>query len=141
MIVIDTNIILASIRQPVTSADEGHHTQATQLLSQVAAGTVQALVPEVVLHECFYVLVMRDRQLSVEDFSSLFRRFLDWPGWAMRPEELDVFMRALDIVEAHPKLEFSDAVIAARAEVHDAELATFDQRLAKAFDGKIWTAS
>lgn len=141
MIVIDTNIILASIRQPVTVADQDHHSRATQLLGQIAAGTTQALVPEIVLHECFYVLVMRDGQLSVDDFCSLFRRFLDWPGWAMGTLEMDIFMHALDIVQAHPKLEFSDAVIAARAEVHDAELATFDQRLAKAFDGTIWTGT
>lgn len=141
MIVIDTNVILASLREPVTSHDERHHRGSTDLLGHIAANSQRAIVPEIVLHECFCVLVMRDRDVSVDAFCSLIRRMLMWPGWAMRKEETAIFVRAVDILQANPKLEFSDAVIAARAEAHGAELATFDRRLAEAFGGPIWMDS
>lgn len=138
MIVIDTNVVLASVRKPVNSHDRRHHELATLLLGQIASGSQGAILPEIVMHECFYVLVMRDGDVSVNSFCGLFRRMLAWPGWAMGKSEIGIYIRALDIVDNHPKLEFSDAVIAARAEAHDAELATFDRRLAKAYGGPIW---
>lgn len=138
MILIDTNVILASIRQPVTDADIQHHERATSLLRDVSLGTVSALIGEIVLHECYYVLVMRDKEIGPEAFCSLFNRMLDWPGWAHSDAEMTIFKSALDFLSDHPKLEFSDAVIAARAEYHDAELATFDRRLAEAYGGQIW---
>ena len=138
MIVIDTNVILAALRQTVTPHDERHHRQASELLSQISENSQRALVPEIVLHECFYVLVMRDRDVTVDSFCDLFRHMLEWPGWAMRNEETEILVRAVDILQTNPKLEFSDAVIAARAEAHGAELATFDRRLAEAYGGPIW---
>lgn len=141
MIVIDTNVILASIRQPATPADKRQHGKATDLLGQIAKGTDQALIPEIVLHECFYVLTMRDGDLSVDAFCNLFRGVLEWPGWTMPQFETSIFQQALEILMEYPKLEFSDAVIAARAEAHGAELATFDTRLAKAYGGTIWAES
>lgn len=142
MIVVDTNVILAALRQPVTSHDERHHhRQSAKLIGQISENSQRALMPEIVLHECFYVLVMRDRDVSVDSFCELFRRMLEWPGWAMGSEETAIFTRAVDILQDNPKLEFSDAVIAARAEAHGAELATFDRRLAEAYGGPIWMDS
>lgn len=141
MILIDTNVMLASLRQPITSHDVRHHQQSVALLGDVASNEEQALLPEIVLHECFYVLVMRDQDVSVEAFCGLFRRMLMWSGWAMSKEETQIYIRAFDILNDNPKLEFSDAVIAARAEAHDAELATFDRRFAEAYGGSIWADS
>lgn len=141
MILIDTNVVLASIRQPVTSQDAVHHQRATDLLGDISTGTTQAIISEIVLHECYYVLVMRDTSIGVAEFCSPFRRFLSWEGWAMGEAEVDVLASALDMLEGNPMLEFSDAVIASRAKAHDAELATFDERLAKAYGGEIWSAS
>lgn len=59
----------------------------------------------------------------------------------MGEAEVDVLASALDMLEGNPMLEFSDAVNASRAKAHDAELATFDERLAKAYGGEIWSAS
>lgn len=140
-ILIDTNVILASIMQPVSHQDILNHDIATSLLSKVSTGGKQAIVSEVVLHECYYVLVTRDKRMATEEFCSIFRRFLEWPGWVFSGLEKETFLRALEIVEATPKREFSDAVIAARAEANGAELATFDKRLAKAFGGPIWAES
>jgi predicted nucleic acid-binding protein len=141
MILIDTNVVLASIRQPVTPQDAKHHDRATALLGQISTGDTQAIISEIVLHECFYVLVMRDKSISTNEFCSLFRRLLAWDGWAMPEAELNILSSAFDILEAYPKLEFSDAVIASRAEYHGAELATFDKRLASAYGGKTWSES
>lgn len=135
---IDTNVVLASLRQPITENDQKHHEKATQLMGEIAAGFTKAIIPEIVLHECFYVLVMRDRDTTVENFCDLMSRMLGWFGWSMGQTETDIYLSALRILQDSPKLEFSDAVIAARAEAHDAELATFDKRLASAFAGPIW---
>lgn len=141
MIVIDTNIVLASLRQPVTDHDAMHHEKATRLMGEIAAGSTNAIIPEIVVHECFYVLVMRDRDTTVENFCDLMGRMLVWPGWSMDKAETEIYKYALRILQDSTKLEFSDAVIAARAEAHGAELATFDKRLAAAFDGPIWAES
>lgn len=138
MILIDTNIVLASIRQPVTAQDTKHHNRATQLLGEISLGDTRAIISEIVVHECFYVLVMRDKSITTQEFCSLFRRFLAWEGWSMNEIEHDILRSTLDILEEYPRLEFSDAVIAARAEAHGAVLATFDKRLAKAFGEPIW---
>lgn len=140
MILIDTNVLLASLRQPVTQADNHQHDQATGLLGRVSRNEEKALISELVLHECFHVLVMRDKDIDTGGFCSLFRRMLYWPGWALDQREMLILLRALDILEYQPKLEFSDSVIAARAEAHGAQLATFDKRLAAAYEGPAWKA-
>lgn len=139
MILIDTNVVLASIRQPVTPQDVPQHEMATSLFDKISTGETTALISEIVLHECFYVLVMRDKSIATEEFCSLFRRLLTWAGWSLGDQEMNILRSALDILQDFPKLEFSDSVIAARAEFHDAELATFDSRLAKAFTGNMWS--
>ena len=53
-----------------------------------------------------------------------------WPGWVFLPGDKTFSLRTLDVFSAHPRLEFSDSVIAARAEAHGAQFATFDERLA-----------
>jgi predicted nucleic acid-binding protein len=140
MILIDTNIFLASLRQPVTEADIHQHDQATELLGRVSRNEERALISEIVLHECFHVLVMRDKEIDERRFCSLFRRMLYWPGWALGQREMSILLRALDILEYQPRLEFSDSVIAARAEAHGAQLATFDKRLAAVYEGPAWNA-
>lgn len=139
MIAIDTNVFVASFNTPVTDRDVRQHTTANKVLSDISTGSISGVVTEVVLHECYYVMVMRDKTLDNESFCDLFRRVLAWPGWAMPTGELHIFNRALDYLQIEPRLEFSDAVIAARAEAYDAELATFDKGLLAVYDGPIWT--
>lgn len=138
MILIDTNFLVEFILPPFDAAAKARQHKATRLFIAIEQGISQAIVPEVVLHECFYVLVQRLKVIDEPTFIEIFRSIFQYPGWRMDSLEMAIFLRALDYLESHPKLEFSDAVIAARADVHDAELATFDQRLAKAFGGTIW---
>lgn len=141
LISIDTNVLIAFLVPPSTDLDVAQQTKANAVLEAVSNGTTRAIVSEIVLHESYYVLVMRGEMLSVNEFCEIFRDILSWPGWAIDERELGIYFRGLELVEAHPKLEFSDAVIAARAEHHEAQLATFDRRLAKAYGGTIWAES
>lgn len=141
MILIDTSVMVEFILPPYDAAAETRQRAAIELFESIERGDTQAIVPEVVLHECFYVLVKRLKTIDEATFIEIFRSILQFSGWNLDALEKEVYFGALKILQTHPKLEFSDAVIAARAEVHDAELATFDQRLAKAFDGTIWTGT
>jgi predicted nucleic acid-binding protein len=50
-----------------------------------------------------------------------------------------LFIRALDLWEQHPVLEFSDAVIAARCERGGHELATFDGHFDRVASVRKWS--
>jgi predicted nucleic acid-binding protein len=62
------------------------------------------------------------------------------PGLKFGRGEKRVFLRALEIAAAQPKLEFADAVIAARCEGTELQLATFDEQLAKQPGVTRWTS-
>lgn len=140
MILIDTNYLVDFILPPYDAAAESRHSEAKALLSGIESGTYSAILTEVVLHECFYVLVTRLKSIDVPTFSELFQSILQYRGWQIGRDQLTVYLRALEIIQTHPKFELSDSIIAARAEAHDAELATFDTRLAQAYTGRLWSS-
>ena len=141
MILIDTNYLIDFILPPYDEIAEKRHAKAKSLISGIESGTFQAITPEVVLHECFYVLVMKLQVIDAATFVEIFQSLLQYRGWHMPPDDLAVYRRALEILKIVPRIEYSDAVIAARAEAHEAELATFDRRLAEAYGGPIWAES
>jgi predicted nucleic acid-binding protein len=101
---------------------------------------VSAILPEITLHETFYTLLgsrFPDTQLLV--LCDAISGLLAWQGWVFKSYDLEINLRALDILRQDASLEFSDSVIAARAEILGAELATFDKRLAANFTGTIWS--
>lgn len=59
--------------------------------------------------------------------TEILRDFMALSGLSVPDPDRALFNRAFDLWEAHPKLEFSDAVIAARCEHGDFELASFDR--------------
>ena len=61
------------------------------------------------------------------DAIEILRDFMALSGLWLPDPDRGFFVRALDLWEEHPKLEFSDAVIAARCEQHDLDLASFDR--------------
>lgn len=138
MILIDTNYLIDFILPPFDEIVEQRHIKAKALLAGIESGAHRAIVPEVVLHECFHVLVTRLKVLEVRTFVELFRSILQYRGWRMQDLDVAVYLRALEILRYAPKIELSDSIIAARAEAHGAALATFDRRLAKAYGGPIW---
>lgn len=141
MILIDTNYLVDFILPPFDEIAEARHAKARSLLSGIESGTYEAIAPEVVIHECFYVLVMKLQVIDVPTFVEIFQSILQYRGWHIRSMDVDIYLRALELLRSDLKLEFSDSVIAARAEAHGAELATFDKRLAQAYGGPIWADS
>jgi predicted nucleic acid-binding protein len=139
MIFVDTNIFIYVLTSPVTPRDIHMQQRSRELFAEIASGKTHAILSEVVVHELFSTMMSsRLRQMSIVDLCEIVRSILNWPGWVMTTSDKTVFLRALDILQQHPKLEFSDSVIAARAEALGATLATFDARLAKAYSGAVW---
>lgn len=128
MIFLDTNIVLRSVTAPQTVKDRERHEVALNLLERIGTDKVMAAVSEVVLHEIAINLVSpRQYGLPVTNAIEILRDFMALPGLRIPEPDRGYFVRALDLWEEHPKLEFSDAVIAARCEHHDLELASFDR--------------
>lgn len=139
MIFVDTNVFIRFLMPPVTPQDEAMEEQAHELFGHIHTGDVQATTSEAVLYELCWLLGSRNhfgRDSRV--VAEIIRSILNWPGWSFPSSDVSIYFRALDIWERDPKLEFSDSVIAARAEVLGARLATFDRRLAKAYSGEVW---
>lgn len=139
-VVIDSSIIITFLIPPANEREANKLIHVTQLFQQIENGTITAVLPEVVLHETFYTLLgKRFPDVKLSPLCRAISTIIRWPGWQWKPQEQSINLRAIDILEAHPKLEFSDAVIAARAETYGAELATFDQGLLAVYDGPVWS--
>ncbi len=141
MIFLDTNILVDFLLPPIDEAGRIRIGTILNLCEQIQSGHEKALLSEIVLHESFYVLVLRSKAFGVTDFCETFRDILSWRGWIMDDREMRILRNGLDILEQYPRLELSDAMIAARAEAYDAHLATSDLRLAKAYSGSLWSGS
>lgn len=141
MTFLDTNVLVDFLFVPEDQSSSPRFKKVLTLFDAISSGSTQALLSEVVLHESFYVLVIRGKYIEPRMFCEILREMLTWPGWAMDPAEMAIVSRAFEYLIETPKLELSDAIIAARAEAHGAELATFDKRLAQAYGGPIWADS
>jgi predicted nucleic acid-binding protein len=128
MIFVDANVFLRALTEPSTAKDEEWRRQATELFQGIVAGNILATTSEVVLHEVSFSLTSRKQYgMPAVDVIRLLRSIISMPGMTFPGLEEEVYRRALDLWELHPKLEFSDAVIAARCERNDLELASFDR--------------
>lgn len=139
MIFVDTNVLIRFLMPPTTRQDEEMEERANALLGRIHTGDVEATISGVVLYELAWLLGSRNHfGLGPDTVIDLMRSVLNWPGWFFPDGDRQIYFRALDIWELDPRLEFSDSVIAARAEALGATLATFDARLAKAYPGAAW---
>lgn len=140
-VLIDTNVVVDYLYSRNTDPLNPLQTRAVSLFTNLELGLQTGILPEVVIHECYLVTVLRNERLSSSEFCGVFDEILSWPCWLMDSFEIGVYGRALDYLDQYPKLEFSDAVIAARAEAWGAELATFDRDLLAVYDGPVWSIS
>lgn len=132
MIYLDTNILLRFLVVPETPLDIESNAIAAELFASVERGEVQITTSEVVLHEFCGVMTSRAQYgRTVTETISKLRPLFSLPGFRFPSGDKAIYLRALDIYEANPKLEFADSVIAARAERLGVPLATFDERLGK----------
>jgi predicted nucleic acid-binding protein len=130
MIVVDTNVFLRYLTTPTSDATRRMQHEALTFFRRVESGDLEATTTEVVLHETCYILCSAKQYgFEAPRVATYLRTMLSWPGWTFPPGDRAIYLRALDIFAEYPKLEFSDSVIAARAEAMGAQLATFDERL------------
>lgn len=130
MIFLDANIFLRHLTQATSLETERMQAIASSLFEAIERGDVEATTTEVVLHEVTYLLTSKKHYaLTWEQTAAYVAPLLRLPGLKFARGERRIFLRALEIAAAHPKLEFADSVIAARCEGTEMALATFDERL------------
>lgn len=130
MIFLDTNMFLRHLTAPVDATTEIMRRTATAIFEAVERGEEEIITTEVVLHEVFYVLGSKAHYgLPPATIVEFLLPILSLAGFKFPAGDKRIYQRALDIFESSPKLEFSDSVIAARAEHLDIPLATFDEAL------------
>ncbi len=134
MIFLDSNIFIRFLTQPSQRDPNGerYRRAAHNLFTAVEAGTAEVTTSEVVLHEVCYVLGSRRHyHLSAPEIAALLIPLIRLPGFKFPPGEKALYLRAFEIYVANSKLEYSDSLIAARAERLGIPLATFDEALAR----------
>jgi predicted nucleic acid-binding protein len=128
MIFVDANVFLRYLTSATTSADLPRKAQARNLFNKLETGDVLATTSEVVLHEVCYILGSPKHYHHIAaQIAPELSAMIQWPGFVFPMTDKDVYVRAFELWEEHPRLEFSDSVIAARCERAGHELATFDQ--------------
>lgn len=128
MIFVDANVFLRYLTPAATPADLPRKTQARSLFDRLQTGDVLATTSEVVLHEVSFILgSSKHYGHTAATIAPQLSAMIQWPGFVFPMTDKAVYVRALEIWERRPVLEFSDAVIAARCERSGHELATFDK--------------
>lgn len=131
VIFLDANIFLRFLAPALSDVDRKMQLQAAQLLEGVLERRIVATTSEVVLHEVCYILGSKHHYgLLHGEIISRIQTILNWPGMQFPNDDKSLYLRALDLWLQHPRLEFSDSVIAARCERSGHELATFDKHFA-----------
>lgn len=120
-------MILRYLTIPTTPELRAMHEAATALFRQVGRGEEEVTTTEVVLHEVAYVLAAKAHyNLPVADIAAALKSFLRLRGLKLPTGERRLYLRALDLYAAHPRLGFADAIIAERVRAAGIPLATFD---------------
>lgn len=130
MIFLDSNVFLRLLTESTDAASTQMKSRARHLFHRIRAEEIEATTSEVVLHEISYVLTSkRHYGVSSVEVIRMLRPLIGLRSLHLGSSEKSIILRALDIWEQNPKLEFADSVIAARCEARGWELATFDEEL------------
>jgi predicted nucleic acid-binding protein len=128
VIFLDSNVLLRHVTLPTSADGIQLATRAENLLTKLLDGELEATISELVIHEVGYILTSkRHYGLDVSDTVDILRGILAIPGIILTPSERNLLLRALEIWEANPVLEFADSLFAAKCEFHGWQLATFDK--------------
>lgn len=128
MIFLDANVILRLLTTSDALQVQQMEAIAAGLFRAVEQGTAQVTTSELVLHEvCFVLSSRRHYNRTPAEIAPALGSILQLEGFVLSSRDLAMYLRALAIWQQHPKLEFSDSVIAARCERHGHELASFDR--------------
>ncbi len=132
MIFLDANVFLRYLVRPTDPKAQAMHATATALIDAIDRGDEEATTTEVVLHEVCYVLASKKHYgLPAADIAAYVTPLLRMPGLKLPRGDRRLYLRALDIYVARPRLEFADAIVAARVERRSIPLATFDEDLGR----------
>ncbi len=124
--VVDTNLIVRAI----AGDHPDHSPRARRFLAQLASGTATATTCGAVIAEAVYVLASpRLYGLARPEIERELGIVIRLPGLDLPNKAL--YIDALALYAALPRLKFVDAVVAALARQHSAAVLSFDQR----FDG------
>ena len=141
MIFLDANVFLRHLSPATTSAVANMKGIAGNLFDTVEMGRAIVTTSEVVIHEVCYILSSpKHYGQAAAAIAPVLSAMLQWPGFHFPAGERELYVRALDIWEMHPELEFSDSIIAARCERAGHELATFDKHFAALSFVQLWRA-
>lgn len=127
MIFLDANYFLRYLVHPATPKLRAMSETARALFEAVERDEEEITTTEVVLHEVAYVLASKahyDR--PVADITTGLRTILRLPGFHLARGQKRLYLRALDLWDAYPRLGFADSIVAAAVELQGIPLATFD---------------
>lgn len=132
MIFLDANVFLRYLVEPTSSETRSMQEIAMALFDAVERGQEDVTTTEGVLHEVAYVLASKKQyNVPASEIAAFLAPILRMPGIKLPRGEKRLYLRALDIYVANPKLGFADSIVAARAERLGVPLATFDEDLAR----------
>lgn len=131
MIFLDANVFLRYLAPSSSPATVVMKDIAGELFASVRRGEEEATTSEVVIHEVCHILQSSNHyRMVTATVVDVLQSLIAMPGLIFPGTDKRVYLRALEILLNYPKLEFSDAVIAARAEWQGVPLAKFDEYLA-----------
>ena len=131
MIFLDANVFLRYLAPSSSPATAVMKEIARELFASVSRGEQEATTSEVVIHEVCSILQSSNHyRMVTATVVDVVQPLIAMPGMIFPGSDKRVYLRALEILLGYPKLEFSDAVISARAEWQGVSLLTFDEYLA-----------
>ena len=132
MIFLDANVFLRYLTEPETPEDHATHLAATVLLEAVERGEEEVTTSEAVLAEVAFILsAKRHYNRPPADVAAYLKPLIGLTNLRMGRGQKRLYIRALDLWSAHPRLGFVDALTAVTVAQTDVMLATFDSD----FDG------
>ena len=130
MIFLDANIFLRYLVYASSPQEQEMQEIASRMFEAVERGEESITTTEVVIHEvCFILGSSKQYGYPVEKVVFMVSGILNMAGFWLPRGEKQIFLDALELFKAHPKLEFSDSVIAIRSHRAGLPLATFDKAL------------
>lgn len=139
MIFLDTNVFLRFLVHSSEPENQLRSSISKSLIHRIARNELEATTTEVVLHEVAYILGSKQQYgLPSETVLSSLKFIVELPGIRLHRDDRYCFGRAFELLEQFPEIEFSDAVVAARSEYRDSELATFDRHFDAIVSVKKW---
>lgn len=126
MKLLDANIFLRALVRPQSDAERVMAQQSTALFERLAAGTEEATTIEAILETVCYVLRSRAHYgLTPAEIAARLRPLLLVRGLKLPHKRM--YLRALDLWAASPRLDFDDVLLIAHSErLGDAEITSFD---------------